>query len=103
MKHVCVLRPRDFPEPRKLFRAAQCSAIEIRRLLQRLASRKKGSGLSGSTDNADKLARLVINLTGRGRKLPAAEAIELAGQVELMLDLLWVEIDALLVSRNQAR
>ena len=98
MRQARVFRPRGFPEPRELFRAAECSAIEIRRLLRRLKSHRKGSGLSGSTDNAGNLARLAIRLARRGHNLPVAEAIELAGQVEIVNDLLRIEIDALLES-----
>jgi hypothetical protein len=53
---------------------------------------------SGKMDDAIKLADLVELLARHGRLADAADAFQIAGQVELLLDQLRAEIDAILAS-----
>lgn len=86
------------PKPRELFRLVEHKATEIRKMLRAQGRRSRGREASGSMDDAVRLAELVIRLARYGRRLPAAEAIDLAWRVDSVVDMLCAEADALLAS-----
>jgi len=81
-------RPSDF------LRAAESSAIMIRKLLHSQAGVDAGSCLSGSKSDAERLTKLIERLAQRGQKVPAVEALKIAQYVEVLVDLVRAELDA---------
>ena len=90
-----VSRPTQFPKPRDFLQTQEKCAVNIRRLLRHLKLRGKTLGKCGSMGDAVMLSERIEELCRYGRKRPAADAIEIAQQVEVLADLLVVEIDAL--------
>ena len=90
-------RPDTASKLRGFLRSLEQAANRIRKLLRDHKSRSRASR-SRSIDNAVKLAELVERLAHHGQSLAAADAIDLADRLELLLEMLRAELDAILVS-----
>ena len=83
--------------PSEFLRAAECSAVRIRKLLAALRGREQTAlGPSGSMHDAERLAELVERLARYGQKVPAAEAMRIASYVDELISMLLAELDGLL-------
>ena len=89
-------QPGGLLRPGDVFRAAEGSAIKIRKLLSGETSRTAASESLDLMHDAVRLAELVEKIANRGQKVPAAEAIQLAEYVERLIALLHAELDELL-------
>lgn len=98
MRHLDMVRSGSYPKPSEFFRVAECSAIEIRKLLKSQGTQQGACVTSGSTDDAVGLAELIEELSRHGQTLPAAEAIDLVGRLERLFGQLQAEVDSLLAS-----
>lgn len=90
-------RPVKAPSPREFLRAAESCANRIRKQLRDYESRGLVSR-SGKTDDAVNLAELIEHVARLGRAETAANAIDLAERIELLIEQLRAEIDAILAS-----
>ncbi len=86
------------PRPREILRAAERSAVRIRKLLRANTARTQGSESSWSMDDAVRLAELAEKLARYGQKVPAAEAVRFVERVETILGMLNAELNDLLAS-----
>jgi hypothetical protein len=72
------------------FRIAEKRAVGIRKSLRRL--QPEGSAW-GVMDNALKIADTIESLAHWGQKVDAEEAAEVAGSIEILIDMLQAELD----------
>lgn len=82
---------------RETLRAVETSANRTRKLLRDIES-WSGATRSGNMDDVLKLADMVERLARHGQRLDAEEAIDLAERLELLLEVLGAEVDAILAS-----
>lgn len=85
----------DVWRPRELLVEAASRATAIRKLL---SSFSRCDAASGLRDDAVALASLIETLARYGSKSNAAESIEVAERVELLIEALLVKVDAILAS-----
>lgn len=88
-------RLRGQPRPREFLSAAEDRAVEIRKLLHLAHQRQLGEDNPESMGDALALADLIETLARYGQNVSAEEAVEIAGRVELLIDLLLTEINSL--------
>ena len=91
-------RPSRSPRPREFLSQAEDIAVRIRKLLRARKSAAEDPERLGKQDDAIRLAVLVEQIARKGQARPAAKAIEIAEYIERLLDMLWTEVDNLLVS-----
>jgi len=63
--------------------------------------RGSAPGISGVMDDVVKLAETIERLSRSGRRIPAADAIELGEYVEKLIDMLVQEVDDLVASGSE--
>ena len=95
------VRPERFLRPREFLRSTEAASIRIRKLLRRLRARHGPREASGPTDDALRLAGRIEDLSRSGLVASAADAIEIAEEVELLVAVLRSDVDVLLASRCQ--
>lgn len=96
MQHRRFPRPELRWTPRRFLQLAERKANCLRKQLQ--AFSVGASGNAGSMGDAIALTLLIEQLSQKGRNADADEATEIAEKVDLLVDLLWTEIDELLAS-----
>lgn len=87
-------RPRRFPRPREYCAAVERRMKNIRPLLLKYDAQRKSQDVSGSMDDAIRIAALIERFALLARRADAETAVDLAGRIELLLELLQVELDA---------
>ena len=88
----------SFRRPREFFRAAESSAIRIRKLLRSERISRRATKSSVAMDDAVALTISIEQIARYGQTLTAADATDLAGRLERLFDQLRSEVDSLLVS-----
>jgi len=91
-------RPGPIRTPRDFLKHAEDYAVRIRKLLADIRPSSRGSESRPSRDDAFAIASLIEELSSKGKRADAAEAVDIADRVELLIDALWAEIDAILAS-----
>ena len=91
-------RPGPIRTPRDFLKYAEDYAVRIRKFLVDLRPCAGVTEPRPSKDDAFAIACLIEELSSKGKQADAADAIEIAERVELLIDALWSEIDALLAS-----
>lgn len=98
MRHQVCVRSGRLSKPSEFLRACESSAMRIRKLLRSERARRRVSATSGSMDDAATLAMLIERLSVHGRRLSAADAMDLAERLEPLFDQLRAEVDSVLAS-----
>ncbi len=83
--------------PREVLRDVERRAVAIRKLLKNL-EQGQGREMRGVMDDAVKLAETIERLAHWGQSCPAADAVEVELQVEVLTSFLQGEIDHILTS-----
>ena len=81
--------------PRDVLRNAERRAVAIRKLLKK-HEQGQGRDVRGVMDDAAKLAETIEHIALWGQSCPAADAVEVEFQVEVLTSLLEVEVDHIL-------
>ena len=95
--HHCKAPQTDLAlKPSGVLAAAQATATRLRKMLR---SKMRRPGLeSGTMADAARLAELIEQLARFGKLQPAEDAIDVVGLVEILLEQLRSEIDAIIVA-----
>lgn len=78
-------RPDRAPRPRDALKAAEDAAIRHQRFVAALRAGFGDLVQPGSLDDASRLAELIEQLARYGQSLPAAEAMDLAERLEVLI------------------